>query len=779
MSYTKSIPGFWNGISQQAPAMRRENQAARQVNAYGTLVNGLEKRRGTNHLAVLGTLSSAAAYVNCLGWIFDLGAQGVFLVLGTEDINDPIQVYTLDGVKKTVNYATVGGWSAKNYFAGTAKVNRRLRAVVIGTKMFLLNTEITTAINSTAPTIIEKTVVSYDAGADTITITNHGYLNGDRIQYTYNQGAEQPIAPLKGDMMYYVVNRSTNTFQLSLTRGGPAIDLIGSGGGGKFRTGSILAGTVQTFADLPLPDQIPSPVKGDVYRIQGSDTSRAKWYVRWNGAVWEEHYNIEEADHAPDGKTMPMSLTYDGSTFTIAPETWPGRTAGDTESNPPPSFSGKTINNLFFHRGRFGLLSGNNVILSQAGADGHRNFFPTSVVDVLDDDPIDIGVSADNLDILRSTKTHANTLLVFGDKTQFAIHSGESSILSPTTVASDPTTFFEIEPYHQPFAAGSNILFLCETPQFLNVREYFVNADTLVSDAADITIHVPRLIPRGDGQIVGINVLDVAFVHTRANPDTLYVYKYYWVNDEKIQSAWSEWTFDGAIRAIVSYAKSLYMVVQRDDEVSLESMDVEGGLDPLLGIHIHMDRATTPQVSYNSQTGKTTFVLPYTPVDDSRLHFVSTNKGDIIFPHDMVKVGNTYVVQGDQSESTWRAGVTYEMEYELSEFFLRNEQGTVIQAGRIALRRLWLEYSHTGYFMVSVQAQGRDERVDTVVSIEGNFDVITHFNTINTISGADKFPVFLNSKVAIVTIKNPTVLPCKIVAGAWEYLFTPRVRPVG
>lgn len=62
--------------------------------------------------------------------------------------------------------------------------------------------------------------------ADTIRSQAHGYSNGDRVVFF---GDTAPGGLAEGTS-YYVVNASTDTFQVSLTQGGAAIDLTSTGG---------------------------------------------------------------------------------------------------------------------------------------------------------------------------------------------------------------------------------------------------------------------------------------------------------------------------------------------------------------------------------------------------------------------------------------------------------------------------------------------------------------------------------------------------------------------
>jgi hypothetical protein len=62
-----------------------------------------------------------------------------------------------------------------------------------------------------------------DVDSDTITETDHGLKNNVRVLYT--QGSGGAIVGISNNTYYYVVNATTNTFQLSLTKGGAAISL--------------------------------------------------------------------------------------------------------------------------------------------------------------------------------------------------------------------------------------------------------------------------------------------------------------------------------------------------------------------------------------------------------------------------------------------------------------------------------------------------------------------------------------------------------------------------
>ena len=82
---------------------------------------------------------------------------------------------------------------------------------------------------------------------------------------------------------------------------------------------------------------------------------------------------------------------------------WGERTAGDIESAPDPSFIGRKINNVFFFRNRLGFLADDNVILSNVSE--FFNFFPDTVLTVVDSHPIDVAASHTKVAILKHAVT--------------------------------------------------------------------------------------------------------------------------------------------------------------------------------------------------------------------------------------------------------------------------------------------------------------------------------------------------------------------------------------
>ena len=172
---------------------------------------------------------------------------------------------------------------------------------------------------------------------------------------------------------------------------------------------------------------------------------------------------------------------------------WGERTVGDLASAPNPSFIGKQINNIFFYKSRLGVLADENVILTTVSE--FFQFFRETVLTVVDSDPIDIAASHTKVSILKHAIPMAEQLILFSDQTQFVLTSSSVLTLTPQTATIVVETEFESSDAASPVSSGNSIYYLTNKGSFAGVREYLTQEDLTIKDAANITVHVPRLIP--------------------------------------------------------------------------------------------------------------------------------------------------------------------------------------------------------------------------------------------------------------------------------------------
>ena len=391
---------------------------------------------------------------------------------------------------------------------------------------------------------------------------------------------------------------------------------------------------VAQFGHLP-GSGLPSPqADGFVAKISGDkSTGQDDYYVKWEGNVWKEtirpvypggtadisgaHANVTVKKNARTSfnvATMPVNLykafgTVDGVAnqiyFILSTVDWSSRTVGDLGTNPFPSFANYelsdppvdatdatyTINDIFFHRNRLGFVSDENVILSEAGE--YFNFWHNTVLSVLDTAVIDVAVSNNQVAILKSAIPFQENLVLFSDLQQFKLTS--ESFLTPTSVVVDVATNFETSTDTKPVPAGKTIFFPFQRGSYSGIREYFIDVASETNDANEVTAHVPEYIEGTVKKMAVSTNEEVLLILSDTDRRELIVYKYYYNDKEKLQSAWSKWKFDAEIIDVEFIGSIAFILFRRgdgsNDPVYLEKLNLSvdsatAVLDDQIGVRL-------------------------------------------------------------------------------------------------------------------------------------------------------------------------------------------------
>ena len=332
---------------------------------------------------------------------------------------------------------------------------------------------------------------------------------------------------------------------------------------------------------------------GFVAKVSGATKSgQDDYYVKWNGTVWKETNKpkypstlAKSTRKSIDATTMPMQLfkEFDASGdiyFVLKPVTWDSRKAGDDTTNPFPSFVNYdetsapnglyTINDIYFHRNRLGFISDENVILSEAAS--YFNFFANTVLSVLDTATIDVAVSNNQVAILNSAIPFQENLLLFSDLQQFKLTSDE--FLTPTTVMIDVASGFETSSYAKPVPAGKTIFFPFQRGSYSGIREYMIDQNTRTNDANEVTTHIPEYIEGTVQKLAVSSNEETLFVLSNTDRKTLFIYKYYYADQEKLQSSWSKWVFDADIIDMQFIGSIGFFLFRRGSKIYLEKINL-------------------------------------------------------------------------------------------------------------------------------------------------------------------------------------------------------------
>lgn len=509
-------------------------------------------------------------------------------------------------------------------------------------------------------------------------------------------------------------------------------------------------------------------------KVRGDGTTASNpFYVKFEDSQWKETVG-PGLDNSLDASTMPHKLVRNSDgTFTFSKIDWKSREVGDEDSSPVPSFVGQKINNMFFYRERLGFLSGENVVMSKAT--DYFNFFRSTVATVLDDDPIDLTVADTRVSQLYHALSFQEALLIFADTAQYQLTGGE--VLSPKTARLDATTRFYSTKDVPPVSAGRDVYFAVSRGNHMSLREYFVLPDGINSDAVDVTAHVPSYVPANLGGLVGANLLDALFMFSRDEPNRLYIYKYLWSGDQKVQSAWGTITFstDATIMGIEAIDTVLYLVIKRADGTYLEKMDFQAGLTETgMSFRVYLDRRYSLTGVYNATTKQTTWTLPHADTEAYQVVLGSsfgTKAGALI--QTTHPTSTTVVANGDYSGGACFVGKPYTMRYRFSQLFIKGQDKQAVLNGKLQLRTMGVSYTDSAFFKAEVTPLQRDKSTHTFTGTLLGTASAT-LGRINISSGVFRFPIITSNEGVSIELVNDSPLPSVFQSATWEGFFIQR-----
>ena len=144
--------------------------------------------------------------------------------------------------------------------------------------------------------------------------------------------------------------------------------------------------------------------------------------------------------------------------------------------------------------------------------------------------------------------------------------------------------------------------------------------------------------------------------------------------------------------------------------------------------------------------------------------------------------GHYIEVEGDFTSREFYVGDTFDMQFDLSSFFLRKQtQGggaAVVLGGRLQIRYVTINHSGTGNFLVEVIQRARSTQARTYnhLSVDRQLgeDVLDEVPISS--SGSFRLPVMGRNTETVVRIKDSTHLPAKFQSLEWEGDYTNRAQ---
>jgi hypothetical protein len=491
---------------------------------------------------------------------------------------------------------------------------------------------------------------------------------------------------------------------------------------------SANAHNVDSARDFPFP---PAASGEYWYASQDSVGYPAGFYISQNHSgvgPWYRRVATEMNPSALDNATMPIKMTYNATTgeFLIEQIAWTARYSGDDVSNPGPSFVGRKITDISFHRDRFWALSEEQIVASSSG--NYLNFYLENAFNIADADPIDVSLSETRVTNGWALAGFSKALTVLTDgKKQFEVRS--EGALTPFSVNVVPATSYDAKSYCRPVTMGNQLYFVSERGGSAQVYEYGYDFNSAGNIAEDITAHAAGYVPLRVTRISASENNDLLVMSVSGEPSRLYLYQSYWVGDQKVQAAWFRWNLgeDAEVISHNVFDNWLYMLVRRGAAVYLERIDLtvpakdkETALDvDEMPFHIRLDRKRVLTGTYDSVTDTTSWDLPYLDPLTTRLvlgYGWASATGREITVEVEENAGVTRLsARGDWSAEPVWVGRPYTMRVQLSEQFFRDSEGKAL-TGVLSLKKAVFYHTDAGFYEVHVTPSGRETKIHRFVA---------------------------------------------------------------
>lgn len=451
------------------------------------------------------------------------------------------------------------------------------------------------------------------------------------------------------------------------------------------------------------------------------------YYVRpTDGGQRYEESTLYGMDIRLQKTSMPHELRYapDTGEFFFGPSLKYDefrRAVGDETSAPLPDFVGKPLNYIFFHRNRMCFLAGNFVCMSKAGH--YYDWFPDTATEVLDSDPISVFPTHDRYTPLLWAKPFNKQLLLIGDNKQFVLHSGYDA-LSPTTVAVDEGTNYQVLPGVEPVQLPTSLLLGLDHSPWMGLVEYSVGDNEIQTEGFLVSNVVPKFIPYDITGLVWVPSQSMVLLWKRGSPE-VWVFKFTDMGDNETgQMAWSKWTmvlpvehcYHDVTSGIIYWAlqnepQSLCMITKMDTTEDLKTtpqLDLRN--EQIIDATTEIEVIWAPSGPFSqAPIGK------YRLIDKNSKKSVGTTAGS----GDNIKPDPNTFIGGPPSRLVYRG---YEIPWSitLSPLILRDEAGKPRGDISCNIENIQIEWSG-GDFEVHTAGLGLPKRTTRVVPLDQNY----------------------------------------------------------
>jgi hypothetical protein len=622
------------------------------------------------------------------------------------------------------------------------------------------------------------------------------FLNGKTYEAVYQEvnQATQQDTEFVDQFQYYEATDSTNLgdivgyeFTLEgntiLVRKTDSTDFdISTTDGADGRDLFVVKNLVKQVTDLP----VYAPVG---YRVevvgQGNNSDDNYWLVATENSGstvrWVETQGPEQSVGL-DVLTMPVVLIRDRfeagkAVFIIKEGPWEERGFGTEESNPMPSFvqDGVPLTSIGTLQNRLSLTAGESVIHSRSNQ--FFDFFRSTVRTALDTDPIDVYADTNKVNFLENSAILDGDRVFFSRNGQF-LQSGRDPITKSNATLQFASTFENIAEC-PPVASGDVIFFAFAYGRFSGIREFYTDSFTDTKRARPVTDHVDEYI-LGRARQLATSTNKNQLLVLAEDPSEVYVYNWLWQGEDRVQSSWSKWIFEGEVQYIAYDNDTIYILINREGNLELERIETGDPDDNGLSFSARLDRRF--QATAVKTNGQWDVEIPYGYAGEE----LALVRGDGCFDSGVTitfsRTGQQVSIEeniapDDVSEVSIIGGIRYKMVYQPTMPFIKDRAGKVIDTDRLIINDVNINYDKTGLTQVVVENEwGVTRNYEFNSRVIGGFSNIIGFAPI--LPGKYSFPIRQESEKITFKLITDSHIPFQLRDMEWRGRFTQRGRRV-
>jgi hypothetical protein len=612
-----------------------------------------------------------------------------------------------------------------------------------------------------------------------------GYANSIVIRYT--TGANAVITD------YSVPTDTPDNFTLT-AKGGVANDYL-----------EAFQDEVTNISKLPLES-----FTGHTVKVVNTDAAEDDYYVRFDAYVdpggpgyWEETL-ARNVSPGVDASKMPHALVNTAPTaFTFDVISYTNRLAGDAVTNPDPSFIGSPITSTFFYNNRFGMLSGDNIILGVAN--DTYNFFAKSALTQINSDPIDLNVSSVRPVILSDVLPSPQGLLLFSERQQFQLYATDASVLTPSSAVIRSLSNYEMDTSIAPVDVGTSTVFASKVPGYSKLFSMQLRDVEQTPIVVDISKAVLGWIP-DTVDVLTVSPTNSSVFLVDRDSSYCYLYKYYNNGEEDLFQSWTKWQMPGTIQGAQIINDAVVFVLQYEDEYAIGSLAIDETPDGTVvataanfnGNPV-LDMATRPvkpaiavdAVVYDSTNDITKIYVPYTPIQDKEAAMLLTiptadlgtdavlesDQGYWAVATERTEVGTGFryfEVKGDFSgyADGIVVGYNYELDVTLPKFYFRNRNQETDYTALLTVSRVKLSVGKSGAITFKVKGEGSNQWRNIQHTVEAD----RYSSDTNPVTEEKIFTVPIHQRNTNFELKVTSNFPypVSLVSMMWEGNYSPR-----